>query len=155
MIWPEKDFAKSRQADILWKNTANTAVNGADLEDNTRVRVDMEFLFECSTYLVSHEWASEQVTCKVEGEKRDSISTSSHVLYCLLHKYTNDDFFEDFLTLSKIVRKPDKHFRTFPEDLPRLPKISEEVSIIKQRIWALWKGLCNHSNGELTFFTRK
>ena len=71
------------------------------------------------------------MTCKVEREKRDSISTSSHVLYCLLHKYTNDDFFEDFRTLSKIVRRPDKRFRTFSEDFRGR---TEEVSIIKQRI---------------------
>ena len=46
------------------------------------MRVDMEVLLECSTY--------------VKHEKKYSIPTSSHVLFCLLYKHTNDDFFGDF-----------------------------------------------------------
>ena len=57
------------------------------------------------------------VRYKVKHEKRNSISTSSRVLFCLLHKHTNDDFLKDFPKIaedsSKIVQRPDKRFRTF------------------------------------------
>lgn len=50
------------------------------IEDDTRASVDMEFLFECSIGYVTSE-NSERVRYRVEG-KRNSISTSNHVLYC-------------------------------------------------------------------------
>ena len=96
---------------------------------------------------------------KVEYEKRNSISTSSHELFCLLYKHTNDDVFDGFPKISnhfpkisadfpKLFQRPDghfrtfsEHFRTFSEDHRRLPKIaeadqrgSEDVSIIHQQI---------------------
>ena len=51
------------------------------------------------------------------------ISTSSHVLFCLLYTHTNDDFFDDFPKISE-------HF----------PKISEEkpmrsFSVSTNRLW--------------------
>ena len=101
----------------------------------------MNFIFECSTrYLTSER--SERVSCRVEHEKIKFISTSGHVIFCLLHKYTNDDVFENF----------PKIFQNFPEGkanvskhfsdiFRRLPKISEDfregtddVSIIQQHI---------------------
>ena len=33
---------------------------------------------------------------KAEHEKRNSISTSSHVVFCSLYKHTDNDFFDDF-----------------------------------------------------------
>jgi len=62
------------------------------IENNTRARVDMEFLFVCSTrYLTSER--SERVKYKVEHEKRNYISSSNHVLFCLFYKHTKNDVF--------------------------------------------------------------
>ena len=47
--------------------------------------------------------------CLVEHEKIKFVSTSGHVMFCLLYKHTNEDFFYDFPKISE-------HF----------PKISEE-----------------------------
>jgi len=52
--------------------------------------------------LISSEACSEWVRCKVEHEKRNSISTSNHVLHCILfYKYTNNDTFDDFWRFSR------------------------------------------------------
>ena len=48
--------------------------------------------------------------CRVEHEKIKFISTSGHVIFCLLHKHTNDDVFDDF-----------------PKISDQFPKISEDV----------------------------
>ena len=37
---------------------------------------------------------------QVEHEKIKFISTSGHVIFCLLHKHTNDDVFDDFPKIS-------------------------------------------------------
>ena len=73
------------------------------------------------------------------------ISTSTHVLFCLLYKHTNDDVFDGFPKISedfpKLLRMPDERFRTFSEDYRRLPTFSEDnrgrcedASIIHQQI---------------------
>ena len=65
------------------------------------------------------------MTCKVEREKRDSISTSSRVLYCLLHKYTNDDFLkisEHFQRLFEGQTNISEHFPKIYEDFRRFPR---------------------------------
>jgi len=68
------------------------------IEDNTWTCVDMEYLFQCSTqYLTS---AAKGVRYKVEHEKRYSISTSNHLLFCLSYKHTDKDIFDDFLKIS-------------------------------------------------------
>jgi len=72
------------------------------------------------------------------------VSTSGHVIFCLLYKHTNDDVFDDFPKISdhfpkisedfpKLFRRPDgrfrifsEHFRTFSEDYRRLLKTTEE-----------------------------
>ena len=93
----------------------------------------MELVFECSTWYLT----SSLVWYQVEHLKRNSISTSSHVLFCLLLKHSNDELFwrfsEELWTLSevsedspKVVRRLDNRFRTFSENLQRLPKISED-----------------------------
>ena len=43
--------------------------------------------------------------CRVEHEKIKFISTSGHVIFCLLHKHTNDDVFDDFPKISEDVSK--------------------------------------------------
>ena len=58
----------------------------ADIEDITWPRVDMNFIFECSTrYLTSER--GERVRYRVEHEKIKFISTRGHVIFCLLYKH--------------------------------------------------------------------
>ena len=46
----------------------------------------IEFICECLTrYLTSER--SERASYRVEHSQRNSISTSNHVLFCLLYKY--------------------------------------------------------------------
>ena len=72
----------------------------------------MNFIFECSTrYLTSER--SERVICRVEHEKIKFISTSGHVIFCLLHKHTNDDVFEDFPKISDQLPKISEDFPKF------------------------------------------
>ena len=104
----------------------------------------MNFIFEYSTrYLTSER--SERVRCRVEHQKIKFISTSGHVIFCLLHKHTNDDVFDDFSKIcdhfpkisedfSKIFPKVRRTFpnifRRFSEDSRRCPKISEEAPMM-------------------------
>ena len=87
----------------------------------------MNFIFECSTRYLN-------AVCRVEHEKIKFISASGHVIFCLLHKHTNDDVVDDFPNISdhflkisedfpKLFRKKDVLFRTF---LGQFPKISED-----------------------------
>ena len=39
--------------------------------------------------------------CRVEYEKINFISTSGDVIFCLLHKHTNDDVLDDFPKISE------------------------------------------------------
>ena len=96
----------------------------------------MNFIFECSTrYLTSER--SERVRCRVEHEKIKFISTSEHVIFCLLHKHTNEDVFDDFPKISDHFPKisegkanVSEHFRRFSEDYRRFPKISEDAPMM-------------------------
>ena len=104
----------------------------------------MNFIFECSTRYLTSECSS-FVRYRVEHEKIKFISTSRHVLFCLLYKHTsNNDVFDDFPKISdhfpkisedfrKLFRRLDKRFRTFSEHFPKItdnfrrsPKISKE-----------------------------
>ena len=67
---------------------------------------------------------SKQVRCRVEHKKIKFISTSRHVIFCLLHKHTNDDVFDDFPKISDHF--PGEHFRTFSDIFRRLPKIVKD-----------------------------
>ena len=57
---------------------------------------------------------SERVRYRVEHEKIKFISTSGHVIFCLLYKHTNNDVFDDFLKISedfpKLFRRLDECF---------------------------------------------
>ena len=117
----------------------------------------MNFIFECSIRYLTSE-SSERVTYRVEHKKIKFISKSRHVIFCLLYKHTDDDDFpkisdhfpkisEDFPNL---LRRPDERFRTFSghfsklsEDNRRFPR-TDDVSIIQQHIWVLFKRLCNY-----------
>ena len=48
-----------------------------------------------------------------EHEKINSVSPSVHALFCLLHKHTNNDVFDDFPKISD-------HFPKISEDFPKL-----------------------------------
>ena len=70
---------------------------------------------------------------KVEDEKRNSISTSSHVLFCLLYKHANNDFwttFQDFRTLSEDFQRFSKSCpkarQTFANIFRNFPKIAKD-----------------------------
>ena len=91
--------------------------------------MDMNFIFECSTrYLTSER--SERVRCQVEHEKIKFISTSGHVIFCLLHKHTNDDVFDDFPKISdhfpKIFQNCSKGKVNVSRDFPQITEISED-----------------------------
>ena len=58
------------------------------IENNTWARVDMEFICECSTRLLTSE-RSERVRCQDEHDKSNSISTSNHALFCLSYKHNS------------------------------------------------------------------
>ena len=78
------------------------------IEDNTWLRGDMKFIFECSTrYLTSER--RERVRYRFEHEKINFISPSNHVLFCLFYKPTNNEVFEDFPKISD-------HFPKISED---------------------------------------
>ena len=108
----------------------------ADVEDITCLRVDMNFIFECSTQHLRSEGSS-LVRYRIEHEKTKFISTCGHVIFCLLYKHTKNNFFDDFPKISehflkifedarKVVRRPGNRFRTFSKNLWSLPKISQE-----------------------------
>ena len=95
--------------------------------------VDMEFLFDCST---------------LDHKKRNSISTSSNVLFCLLCKHSNDEFLHIFRRFPKILQQLSEgqtivteNFTKMSEDVRRLSKITknfpgraDDVSIIQGHI---------------------
>ena len=109
----------------------------------------MNFIFECSTrYLTSER--RERVRCQVEHEHVKFIFTRGHVIFCLLHKLTNDDvltIFRRFQTTfprfpkifqNHVFRRKDERFQRF---CGRFPKVTEDfwggaddVSIIQQHI---------------------
>ena len=70
------------------------------IENNTWACIDMEIFFSCSTQYLAHLLRS-LVRYQVEHRKRNSISTSNHVSFCLLCKDTDDGIFDDFLKISK------------------------------------------------------
>ena len=72
-------------------------------------------------------------------------------MFFLLYKRVEDAVFDDFPKISdhfpkisedfpKLFRRPDERFRTFSEDCRRLPKATEDVSIIHQQILLQLKG---------------
>ena len=79
---------------------------------------------------------SERVRYRVEHERIKFVTTSGHVILCLLYKHTNNDVSDDFLKISdhfpkisenfpNLFRRLDERFRIFPNILRRLPTISE------------------------------
>ena len=73
----------------------------------------------------------------VEHEKRNSITTSNNVLFCLFYKLAKNVVFDDFPKISdhfskisedhpKVVRRPPWPFPNIFRNFRRLPKTSEE-----------------------------
>ena len=76
----------------------------------------------------------------VEHEKIKFVSTSGHVILCLVYKHTIDDVFDDFLKISdhflKILKifqnysegetNTSKHFPNIFRNCQRFPKITED-----------------------------
>ena len=69
---------------------------------SSSVHIDIERVSE------ANDWDNE-----CEHEKINSISSSVHVLFCLLYKHTNNDVFDDFPKISD-------HFPKISEDFPKL-----------------------------------
>ena len=114
------------------------------IKDITCPRVDTNFVFEWSTRCLTSE-RSELVRYQVEHEKIKFVSTSGHVIFCLLYTHSNDDFFYDFPRISehftkiyedspKVVRRPDKRFRKFPKITEDIRGRSNDVSITQVHV---------------------
>ena len=52
---------------------------------------------------------------RVEHEKIKFVSTSRHVIFCLLYEHTNDDVFDDFPKISEHFPKISKILQKFSE----------------------------------------
>ena len=97
-----------------------------EIEDKTWLLGDMKFIFECSTRYLRY---------RVKHEKRNFISPSNHVLFCLFYKPTNNEVFDDVPKISDHFPKISEDFpkccpvviRMFPNfsnNFPRFPKIA-------------------------------
>ena len=75
----------------------------------------MKFIFDCSTRYLSSE-RSEGVIYRVEHEKRNFISPSNHVLFCLFYKTTHNEVFRRFPTIFKKCLVVKECFLTFSGD---------------------------------------
>ena len=107
----DMEFLFERQFKLISHDT-----NEVDIKDITWLRGDMNFIFEYSTrYLTSER--SEWVRCRVEHKKIKFISTSGHVIFCLLYENTYNDVFDDFKNISqdfpKVFQRKGELFRTF------------------------------------------
>ena len=111
----------------------------------------MEFILECSHRYRTSE-CSERVRYWVEHEKINSISSSVHVLFCLLYKHTNNDVLDDFPKICdhfpkiskdfpKLFRRLGERLRTFSEHFPKVAEDfrggTDDVSIIQHHLWVL------------------
>ena len=69
---------------------------------------------------------SERVRSNVEHEKRDFISASGHVSFCLLFKHTNDGFLTIFRRIPKILLTFPQGQRDVLEHLLKFWNIAED-----------------------------
>ena len=111
-----------------------------DVDDITCPRVDMNFIFECSIRYLTSE-CSGRVKYRVGHEKIKFISTSGHVVFCLVLKNTRNDVFDNFPKISdhfpkiseyfpKLFSRLYERFRTFFEDFRTFLKVTEEGPMI-------------------------
>ena len=105
--WPSRSTIWSNRVLYLTK-WLNYLLQGPYIEDITCPRVDMNFIFEYWTQYLTSE-SGERVRYRVEHENINFISTSGHLIFCLLYKHTNDNFFDEFPEISE-------HFAKISED---------------------------------------
>ena len=84
----------------------------ADIEDIACPRVDMNDIFNSMRSRVRY---------RVEHEKIKFVSTSGHVIFCLLYKHTDDDVFDDFPKISD-------HFPKINEDFPKIADVNRRFA---------------------------
>ena len=105
------------------------------IENNTRVHIDMEFLLDCLTQYLCHEWDQERVICQLEHMKRNSMSTCKQPCIILFLEHTNDivfwQFSEDFWPLSekflKILKKISEGLKQMiPVISQKIPKLTKD-----------------------------
>ena len=95
----------------------------------------MNFIFECSTRYLTRPLRS-LVRCQVEYEKIKFISTSGHVIFCLLYKLMTTflTIFRRFLTtfrrFPKIFQNWSEGQTNVPEYFREFPKMSEDFRIL-------------------------
>ena len=138
------------------------------IENSTWARVDMDFLFECSTWYLMSE-RSERVRYKVDHKKINSISISNLVLFYYINilmmfltifwRFLNTfwTLSEDFQRFSKSCLKARQ---MFPNIFQKCPKISKDnwwlPKIAKEDPMMYWsysntfkyslRDSCNHNN---------
>ena len=107
------------------------------IEDITRWREDMNFMFEWQEQYLTSERSERVKYCSCH-ENIKFISSSQRVMFFLLYKHTDDGVFYDFPKISdhfpkisedfpKLFRRPDERSRRLlSEDFRRLPKTFEE-----------------------------
>ena len=111
--------------------------NTAYIEDITRWREEMNFMFEWQEQYLTSE-RSDRVRYCFCHENIKFISSSQRVMFFLLYKHTDDGVFDDFPKISdhfpkiyedfpKLLRRPDERSRTFSENFRRWPKISRKT----------------------------
>ena len=94
---------------MQWNNTSSTGKSSRIIHVSMGTR-----RYETSSVQLDSSW----VKYKVKHEKRNSIFTSSHLLFCLLLKNKNNDIFDDFPKISDNFPEDFQNhvrFRTFPK----------------------------------------
>ena len=76
--------------------------------------MDTNFIFECSTRYLASE-CSERLRYRVEHEKIKFVSTSGHVIFCLLYKQQYYGDSSNFPKISEHFPQISEDFRKFSE----------------------------------------
>ena len=101
--------------------------------------MDTNFIFSCSTRYLTRSLRS-LVKYRAEHEKIKFVSTSGHVIFCLLYKQQYQGYFSNFPRFPNIFQGFPKifenspntalssyeHFRSFSENFRRCPKIFKD-----------------------------
>ena len=96
-----------------------------------RELIDRGYIEHITRYLTSE--LRSLVRYRVEHEKIKFVSTSEHVIFCLLYKQQHLGNFSKFQKISEdsqnspnSVQSSYEHFRSFSEKLRRCPNVSED-----------------------------
>ena len=110
-----------------WEDVSNTRY----IENITRWREDMNFIFEWQNNIFCHE-------------KIKFISSSRRVMFFLLYRHADDSVFDDFPKISdhlpkisedfpKLSRRPDERSRTVSDNFRKFPKMSEDCRRLSKK----------------------